>query len=94
MRVCGRDREPGGDYFERRRDPDREAKRLIAQLQRLGHNVTPGASDLEAGRCLTPTLFPISRHCYELMGVVFCTAEAPEVKVFSQRLKHFICCKV
>ncbi len=33
-------REPGGDYFERRRDPDREAKRLIAQLQRLGHNVT------------------------------------------------------
>jgi transposase len=33
-------REPGGDYFERRRDPDREAARLIAQLQHLGHNVT------------------------------------------------------
>ena len=35
-------REPGGDYFERRRDPDRETKRLVAQLQRLGHNVTLG----------------------------------------------------
>jgi len=33
-------REPGGDYFERRRDPDREVKRLLAQLQRLGHTVT------------------------------------------------------
>jgi transposase len=33
-------REPGGDYFERRRDPDREAARLIAQHQHLGHNVT------------------------------------------------------
>jgi hypothetical protein len=33
-------RDPGGDYFERRRDPDRETKRLVAQLQRLGHNVT------------------------------------------------------
>jgi transposase len=29
----------GGDYF-RRRDPDRITKRLIAQLEALGHNVT------------------------------------------------------
>ena len=29
----------GGDYFARRADPDRIAKRLIAQLQRLGHTV-------------------------------------------------------
>jgi transposase len=33
-------REPGGDYFERRRDPDREIKRLIAQLERLGQHLT------------------------------------------------------
>ncbi len=33
-------REPGGDYFERRRDPQREINRLVAQLQRLGHTVT------------------------------------------------------
>ena len=38
-------REPGGDYFERRRDPEREAKRLVAQLHRLGHNVTLGPAD-------------------------------------------------
>jgi len=30
----------GGDYFARRADPDRIAKRLIAQLQRLGHTVS------------------------------------------------------
>ena len=30
----------GGDYFIRRADPDRIAKRLIAQLERLGHTVT------------------------------------------------------
>ena len=30
----------GGDYFARRADPDRIAKRLIAQLERLGHTVT------------------------------------------------------
>jgi transposase len=30
----------GGDYFARRADPERLTKRLIAQLQRLGHTVT------------------------------------------------------
>ena len=30
----------GGDYFTRRADPDRITKRLIAQLERLGHTVT------------------------------------------------------
>ncbi|HME04244.1 MAG TPA: IS110 family transposase [Solirubrobacteraceae bacterium] len=30
----------GGDYFTRRADPSRIAKRLVAQLQRLGHTVT------------------------------------------------------
>jgi len=35
-------REPGGDYFERRRDPQREINRLIARLERLGANVTIG----------------------------------------------------
>jgi hypothetical protein len=29
----------GGDYF-RRRDPERITKRLIAQLEALGHHVT------------------------------------------------------
>jgi len=29
----------GGDYF-RKRDPERTTKRLIAQLERLGHRVT------------------------------------------------------
>jgi len=29
----------GGDYF-RKRDPERITKRLIAQLQALGHHVT------------------------------------------------------
>lgn len=32
--------ELGGDYFARRADPDRIAKRLVAQLERLGHTVT------------------------------------------------------
>jgi transposase len=32
-------REVGGDYFTRR-DPDRAARRLVAQLERLGHHVT------------------------------------------------------
>jgi transposase len=32
-------RDLGGDYF-RRRDPERQTKRLIAQLERLGHKVT------------------------------------------------------
>jgi transposase len=30
----------GADYFQRRADPDRIAKRLVAQLERLGHTVT------------------------------------------------------
>ena len=30
----------GGDYFTRRADPERIARRLIAQLERLGHTVT------------------------------------------------------
>jgi transposase len=30
----------GGDYFTRRADPERIAKRLVAQLERLGHAVT------------------------------------------------------
>jgi len=29
----------GGDYFARR-DPERQIKRLVAQLERLGHTVT------------------------------------------------------
>jgi len=33
----------GGDYFARR-DPERQTKRLIAQLERLGHRVTLGGS--------------------------------------------------
>ncbi len=32
-------REPGGDYFQRR-DPKRATRRLVAQLERLGHRVT------------------------------------------------------
>jgi transposase len=31
--------DPGGDYFVRR-DPKRQTRRLIAQLERLGHTVT------------------------------------------------------
>jgi transposase len=30
----------GGDYFARRADPERLARRLVAQLERLGHTVT------------------------------------------------------
>jgi hypothetical protein len=30
----------GGDYFARRADPQRLTKRLVAQLERLGHTVT------------------------------------------------------
>ncbi len=33
-------RDPGGDYFDRRRDPGRRTKRLVAELERLGHRVT------------------------------------------------------
>ena len=32
-------RDLGGDYYTRR-DPQRATKRLVAQLQRLGHTVT------------------------------------------------------
>ena len=32
-------REPGGDYFSHR-DPERATRRLVAQLERLGHHVT------------------------------------------------------
>ena len=32
-------REAGGDYFHRR-DPERATRRLVAQLERLGHRVT------------------------------------------------------
>ena len=32
-------REAGGDYFTRR-DPERATRRLVAQLERLGHRVT------------------------------------------------------
>jgi transposase len=31
--------DPGGDYYQRR-DPERTTKRLVAQLERLGHTVT------------------------------------------------------
>jgi len=29
----------GGDYYQRR-NPERQTKRLVAQLERLGHSVT------------------------------------------------------
>ena len=32
-------RDPGGDYFTRR-DPERAARRLLAQLERLGYTIT------------------------------------------------------
>ena len=32
-------RDLGGDYFQRR-DPERATKRLVAQLEALGHHVT------------------------------------------------------
>lgn len=36
----------GADYYERRRDPEREARRLVRQLEELGHtvNLTPSAA--------------------------------------------------
>jgi transposase len=30
----------GADYFQRRTDPERLTRRLVAQLERLGHTVT------------------------------------------------------
>jgi hypothetical protein len=41
-------REPGGDYF-RRRDPERTVRRLVAQLESLGHHVVLEAA-ASAGR--------------------------------------------
>lgn len=32
--------ELGGDYFDRRRDPDRETRALVRKLERMGHHVT------------------------------------------------------
>jgi transposase len=37
----------GGDYFTRRADPQRIARRLVAQLERLGHSVTLQTSTTE-----------------------------------------------
>lgn len=34
--------ELGADYYQRRRDPDAEAKRLVRRLEALGHNVVLG----------------------------------------------------
>jgi transposase len=38
-------RDPGGDYYQQRRDPQRETRLLVARLQALGHHVelTPAA---------------------------------------------------
>jgi len=37
--------DPGGDYYQKRRDPQRETRLLVARLQALGHHVelTPAA---------------------------------------------------
>jgi transposase len=32
------DHDPGGDHYQRR-DPERQTKRLVAQLERLGHTL-------------------------------------------------------
>jgi hypothetical protein len=32
--------DPGGDYFQRRRDPERESRRLVHDLEELGYTVT------------------------------------------------------
>ena len=34
----------GADWFDRHRDPDREARRLVARLHDLGHDVTINAA--------------------------------------------------
>ena len=47
----------GGDYFTRRADPDRIAKRLVAQLERLGHTVTLETSTAEVARCSLSVIF-------------------------------------
>ena len=38
------DQELGADYFDRRLDPERETRRLIAKLEALGHQVTLDAA--------------------------------------------------
>jgi transposase len=38
----------GADYFQKRHDPEREARRLVRQLERLGHRVTLGAAPAAA----------------------------------------------
>lgn len=35
----------GGDYFDRRRDPERETRALVRKLERLGHTVTLTQAD-------------------------------------------------
>jgi transposase len=35
----------GGDYFDRRRDPDRETRALVRKLERMGHHVTLAKAD-------------------------------------------------
>jgi transposase len=43
----------GGDYFARRADPERTTRRLVAQLERLGHTVTlqtPKATEVAAAQ--------------------------------------------
>jgi transposase len=40
--------ELGGDYFVRREDPERPARRLVRQLERLGQRVTLEPVALEA----------------------------------------------
>jgi len=37
----------GGDYYTRR-DPERQTRRLVAQLERLGHTVTLSQTPLAA----------------------------------------------
>jgi hypothetical protein len=37
--------ELGADYFDRRRDPDRETRALVRKLERLGHHVTLDKAD-------------------------------------------------
>jgi hypothetical protein len=39
--------DPGGDYFSRQ-DPDRTTRRLVRQLEALGHNVTLQPQELAA----------------------------------------------
>jgi transposase len=40
LRDDVRYKDPGSDYFARRSDPERMTRRLVAQLERLGHKVT------------------------------------------------------